>query len=91
MSKDWTKRMRISLAGHCPFTNGNKRKVKTIRGNAGGIEDLSLKQMSAYAASQKTTTWCVGRNKAGKLGKAEKQNPVRICHYNQPLRVRAVG
>jgi len=29
MSKDWTKRMRISMAGHCPFTKGKKRKEKT--------------------------------------------------------------
>lgn len=67
-----------------------KKKVKNFRGNACGVEDLSLKNESLRRISE-NNDWCVGRNEAGKLGKAEKQNPVRICHYNQPLRVRAVG
>lgn len=28
MSKDWTKRMRISMAGHCPFAKKNKKEKK---------------------------------------------------------------
>jgi len=38
MSKDWTKRMRISMAGHCPFVKKERRKKGNSREGLKGMK-----------------------------------------------------
>ena len=93
LSKDQTKRMRIYMAGLCPFTLFTKgiKKVKAFPRKCMWGRRPELKIDESLRRISENNDWCVGRNEAGKLGKAEKQNPVRIRHDNQPLRVRTVG
>ena len=56
MSKDWTKRMRISMAGHCPFAKKEKKKKnkKTeCAGRSEGQKELELNEMSGVASTLK--------------------------------------
>ena len=57
MSKDWTKRMRISMAGHCPFAKKEKRKknkkIGKFAGRSEGQKELELNEMSGVASTLK--------------------------------------
>lgn len=57
MSKDWTKRMRISMAGHCPFAKKEKRKKNKKKmkfaGRSEGQKELELNKMSGVASTLK--------------------------------------
>ena len=47
MSKDWTKRMRISMAGHCPFAKkekGKRIKKMEFAGRSEGQKELELNE-----------------------------------------------
>ena len=55
MSKDWTKRMRISMAGYCPFAKKEKRKrtKNECAGRSEGQKELELNEMSGVASTLK--------------------------------------
>lgn len=54
MSKDWTKRMRISMAGHCPFAKEKKKNKKMeCAGRSEGQKELELNEMSGVASTLK--------------------------------------
>jgi hypothetical protein len=52
MSKGWTKQMRISMAGHCPFEKKNKKENK-IAGMSEGQKELELNEMSYVGSTLK--------------------------------------
>lgn len=56
MSKDWTKRMRISMAGHCPFAKKEKKEKENkmeFAGRSEGQKELELNEMSGVASTLK--------------------------------------